>query len=325
MPKVDPAKDLFSTLLDAISGFPNVIREVEPALESPRMLMLRFREDTALIDDFVEVISDQLVNYAVPLQERRHATESGTRSSSGGDFAAASRLRRYARSLLIQYNAADSSRYGEIGELISYCIAVHFLKAAQIGSKMALKTSSEMPVHGVDGLHVRMEDDGSATFFVLESKVTPSATDATREFCKSVAKYQNDRSSRENELRIVTGLSNLDVLEGDARLAAKAYFNLYTEDNASLRRRERSVGTLVYEHSAYKSRLPVDDNKPIDIHEKNAMNLCSESHARIALNLRNHATAAGIDLGKCVVFMLAIPKIEYLKSTFAELNDHVRD
>jgi hypothetical protein len=319
------ANNVFEGLQDTIGGLTNVLREADGtlSLDVPRLLLIRFREDVVLVADFVDVISDQLVNYVIPLAKRRRAAEQGASSASGGDQAAATRLHREAVRLLIKYNEANTGRYGEIGELISYCVAVHFLKAPQIGSKMALKTSAQMPVHGVDGIHARAEDDGTVTFFALESKVIPSATDATREFCKSAAKYQGDRAAQLNELRIASDLSNLDALEGAQREAAKAFFNLYSDGGESLRRRERSVGTLVYSEDAYQNRLPVGDD--MDIHERNAMSLCAAKHPSIAKTLSEQARAASLDLGKCIIFMIAVPDVNELKRVFAQTNGHVRD
>lgn len=316
-------EDVFAGLQDAIGGLPNVLGEVLPAVDLPRLLFVRFREDDVLVPELVEVISDQLVNYVIPLAKRRRANVAASTSASGGDQAASTRLQREATRLLVKYNEDNPGRYGELGELISYCVAVHYLNAAQIGSKMSLKTSAQMPVHGVDGLHARMEGDGTITFFVLESKVIPSSTDATRDFCKSAAKYHMDRATRVNELRIVTDLSNLDSLEGEQRDAAKAYFNLYSGDEASLRRRERNVGTLVYSEDAYQQKLPVDGGKPIEIHEQNLMSLYVAKHESISKTLSKQATDAGLDLGKCIVFMIAVPDINELKRMFAENNGHV--
>lgn len=39
---------------------------------------------------------------------------------------------------------------------------------------MALKTSSEMPVFGLDGIHATIDSKGTLTVFYLESKMTGS-------------------------------------------------------------------------------------------------------------------------------------------------------
>ncbi|MEN4946406.1 Hachiman antiphage defense system protein HamA [Pseudomonas proteolytica] len=44
-------------------------------------------------------------------------------------------------------------------------MAIHHLGAAQLVAKMSLKTSSNMPVHGLDGIHASVKDGGAKRFF----------------------------------------------------------------------------------------------------------------------------------------------------------------
>ncbi|KRA41609.1 hypothetical protein ASD72_16225 [Pseudoxanthomonas sp. Root630] len=289
------------------------------------MLFVRFREDEPQLREFIDVLSDQLVNYVIPLAKRKAANAAGAQSSTGADTALHTRLQREATNLLIRYQEENKARYGEVGELISYAVAVRFLDAPQIGSKMALKTSSQMPVHGVDGLHIRLEDDGTATLFLLESKLSPSSSDATREFCDSASKYQKDASARKNELRIITDLSNLDSLPEPLRSEIKDYFDPYAESGASLKRRERHVGSLTFSESSYAQRIPVEQGQSISAHEDHFSSLYAEKSEQISKLLAKQALAKGLDLAKCEVFLIAVPDINGLKTAFAEANSgHIR-
>jgi hypothetical protein len=312
----------FGGLLDPIDGLENVLKEVDssPRLEQPRLLFLRFRQEEPEIDALAEMLTDLLVDYAIPLTKRQQANAAGSSSTTQGSTAMHVRLYREAKRLLIEYEKANQGRYGELGELLSYALAVHYLGAAQIGSKMALKTSQGMPVHGVDGLHVRANNDGTVTFFVLESKVMPDATDASRDMVASISDYRADRSKKLNELRLVTDLSNLDALTGDQREAAKSFFNAYQGNGNHLKRRDVHVGSLVFSESAYQDRLPVAHEKPITIHEEHLEKLYNEKHSRFKANLERQAAAKGLDLGSCIVFLVAVPDINELKSAFAGLN-----
>jgi hypothetical protein len=185
---------------------------------------------------------------------------------------------------------------------------------------MALKTSSEMPVHGVDGLHASQAADGSVLFYLLESKLIPSATDASREMLDSIAEHQADRGRMLNELRLVSDLSNLDSLEGEAREAAKSFFNSYSGDGSHLRRRDVHVGSLVFSESAFQDKLARDLKKPPEIHEEHLEKLYAAKHKTFAKNLKNQADAKGVDLGGCIVFLVAIPDVNEFKRIFAELN-----
>ena len=315
------ANNSFAALLDPIHGVDNVLKEVTatPLLEQPRLLFVRMQEHIPQVDALAELLVDQLVNYVIPLRKRRDAFAQSSNSATGGDMAAVSRLRREAKRLLVTYNQKHPGRYGEVGELIAYIVAVRYLGAAQLGAKMALKTSSEMPVHGVDGLHGSQADDGSVLFYLLESKLIPSAADASREMVDSIAEHQADRGRTLNELRLVSDLSNLDSLQGEAREAAKSFFNSYTGDGSHLRRRDIHVGSLVFSESAFQDKLPRDLKKPPEIQE-HLEKLYAAKHKAFSKNLKKQADAKGVDLGGCIVFLVAIPDVNEFKRIFAELN-----
>nr|WP_161975096.1 DUF1837 domain-containing protein [Pseudomonas carnis] len=318
----DETEGGFDALLEPIEGLGNVLREVNstPQLRQPRLLFLRMREHEPQLYEFAELLSDHLVDYAIPLAKRRQANVQGASSRTGGSTAATLRLRREAVRLLVKYSEENKGRYGELGELISYVVAVHFLGAAQIGAKMALKTSSEMPVHGVDGLHARANPDGTVTFFLLESKLTPSAADASREMVDSISTYEADRGRKLNELRLVSDLSNFESLEGDQREAAKSFFNVYSGNGSQLNRRDMHVGSLVFSESAYQKTLPRDPDSPITIHEENFEQLYVAKHGAFKKNISRQAAAKNLDLGGSLVFLIAVPDINELKRVFAELN-----
>lgn len=318
----DPREFAFDDLLDPIDGLDNVLKEVtaDPRLDQPRLLFLRMRAEQPQVDELAELLTDLLIDYAIPLKKRQEANAAGSTSRTGGNTASHQRLHREARRSFLEYEEANKGRYGELGELLSYAIAVHYLGAAQIGSKMALKTSRGMPVHGVDGLHVKANEDGTVTFFLLESKITPEAADASREMVESVAEYRADRGRKLNELRLVTDLSNFDALVGEQREAAKSFFSVYEGNGKHLKRRDVHIGSLVFNEAGYNDRLPIDHNKPISIHEENLEKLFAEKHGRFKENLVRQAKAKGLDLGHCAVFLIAVPDVNELKRIFAELN-----
>lgn len=309
-------------LLDPIDGIENVLKEVaaSPSLEKPRLLFLRLHADEPQVDALAELLSDLLVDYALPLKKRQQANALSMGSNSRGSTVVHQRLRREALQLFLRFDEANKGRYGELGELLSYAVAVHFLGAVQVGSKMALKTSREMPIHGVDGLHLRPNGDGTVTFFLLESKITPSAADASREMVDSVSEYRADRGRKLNELRLVQDLSNLDSLNGEQREIAKSFFNAYEGGGMHLKRRDVHLGSLVFSEDSYQNKLPVDHSKPITCHEEHLESLYMAKHARFKGNLDRQALAKGLDLGHCEVFLIAVPDVNVLKHTFANLN-----
>lgn len=230
---------------------------------------------------------------------------------------AANKLRKEAVKLFLDYNAENPARYGEVGEVIAFAIASEFLEAPQIASKMTLKTNAQMPLHGADGLHARQAADGSMFFYLLESKLAPDANTGIKAFCESAKKFKDDPNAKINEIRIATNLSNLDVLEGQARADALAYFDGY-DSSKSLSRRDRHVGALTYTESAYASTIPIDDTAPASAHEDHFKSLYLAEQAKHNKRLEKHSQDFGLALGEYVVFALAVPDILKIKQYFAE-------
>jgi hypothetical protein len=118
----------------------------------------------------------------------------------------------------------------------------------------------------------------------------------------------------------VTDMSNLDSLTGEQREAAKSFFNAYDGSGSHLKRRDIHVGSLVFSEPAYQQKLPVDHSKPIEIHEEHLEALYKAKHPRFKNNLSNQAKRKNLELGHCIVFLVAVPDINVLKSIFAGLN-----
>ena len=73
-------------------------------------------------------------------------------------------------------------------------------------------------------------------------------------------------------------------------------------------------------YAAYQDRLPVDHDKPITIHEEHFQTKYKAKHGRFEANLIRQVGVKNLDLGNCIVFMVAVPDINEPKRVFAELN-----
>jgi hypothetical protein len=141
---VEEAPDTpFEKLLDPIDGLDNVLKEVDssPRLEQPRLLFLRFRQQDPELDALAELLTDLLVEYAIPLNKRQQANVAGSNSATKGNTVMHVRLYREAKRLLIEYEQANQGRYGELGELLSYALAVHYLRSPANQSQMRTESA----------------------------------------------------------------------------------------------------------------------------------------------------------------------------------------
>ena len=282
------------------------------------LLYLAFKEDRVSENEFVEILFHQIINYALPISKRKEIYDA---SGNALDMSKHMKLFSEARRSFIKFNESKrkpqtDARYSEVGELISFCVASCYLNSPQIAAKMALKTNSEMPVFGLDGIHAKFETDGTLTVYYLESKMTKDSDGGAKQYADSSAKFEDDRKHKLNEYRIVRDLSNLDALEGEERDLASKYFDPYSSENTNVR--ERFVGIIAYSEPLYQEKLAVSDSDPIDIHEVTFKNNYSEKHDDFKASLIKELENKGATIGKNRIFFLAVPCVMKIKELFAE-------
>jgi hypothetical protein len=235
-------------------------------------------------------------------------------SPTGADMSFSSRLTQRTRRTFIEFQQKYPNRASEVGELIAYLVALRHLDAVQIASKMALKTNSDMPIHGLDGVHARFSD-GIMTLFFLESKLARSAAAGAIAYAKSASGFGNNRKQYLLEYDIVADLSNLDALPEQEKKAALTYLDPY--GSAKSHRVERSVGVICYSDSGlYAAKLPKNDATPPSAHEAALSARLRETyHSRREL-LSRVLSKKGVDLAASKVFLIPFPDINTLRETF---------
>lgn len=88
---------------------------------------------------------------------------------------------------------------GELGELLLFCFLETHLHAPKILSKLELKTSNKMHVHGSDGIHFLKLDNGNYQIIFGESKTIKNLSDAIRESLQSISDFKNEVNSKGEE------------------------------------------------------------------------------------------------------------------------------
>lgn len=165
-------------LLGLHNGFQSRIRLVPcPTIEGfPRAKAhfhyLSFRDGLPTIEEFLDYLKWQMVPFCLPRRDRLRVKQMVDATQ---DEAERTRLIvgefEKARNLFIKAQK-QQKKAGEPGELILFVLLEWALRAPQLISKMYLKTSTEMPVHGSDGIHVGIDSDGKTLLlFFGESKL----------------------------------------------------------------------------------------------------------------------------------------------------------
>ena len=186
---------------------------------------------------------DQAINYVIPLRKRLRAQATTASSNTGGDLSPSVRLLRETKRRFIEYREKYPHRAAKSANFLEYLLGLEYLRAAQVASKMALKTSGNMPVHGLDGIHARFAN-GVMTLYFLESKLAATANGGASEYAESVAGFGSNNKQYLLEYEIISDLSNLDALDPGDRETALQYLDVYGDKKSQ--RIERSVGVICY-------------------------------------------------------------------------------
>lgn len=217
---------------------------VEPAISgriSGRGSYVSLREGSPTVADFVAVFTHYLAAYALPRKQLLEASK-----AAGTDPTLQSvhmtRLREDAASLFIKARKG-SHRSGEFGEIVLYILVEWMLQAPQVVSKMFLKTAYQMPVHGTDGIHARLEKDGSLTLIWGESKAHQSLDSALTDALKSIRDFIN-KEEEDAEVRLISGHLDLGALDEATYEAVLDYLDPYSE--ASNKRVGRFAILLIF-------------------------------------------------------------------------------
>jgi len=273
------------------------------------LLHPRFREDVPLVDDLARILADQCVYYALPRRKRLELHQ-----QIKADISKIARTMAVVRDVFVDFNAKHPSRASEVGEVLAYCVAQTHLSAAQMASKMALKTSANMPVHGLDGVHAKFED-GVLTVYFLEAKLASGPQVGALRYAKSAAEFSANKKQYHREYQLVSDLGHFDSLEGPARQAALDYFDIWNKP-AALPLRERYVGVICHsEPKHFADQLPIDDDA-LDIHEKHFSQLYVADRDAHRAYANKVIKKAGGNPAKSILYFVAVPDINELRKAF---------
>ncbi|MGZ6853479.1 MAG: HamA C-terminal domain-containing protein [Mycobacteriaceae bacterium] len=133
------------------------------------------------VEELCRRLAAEVMDFCIP---RSRIDEAAKEYAEYGSTLSFGRLQDEARSLF-----TSLMNSGEGGELLLYMLLETVLRVPQVLCKMPLKTSSQMHVHGADGVHALAKPDGGLALYWGESKLFSSAADAVRECLDSLAGF----------------------------------------------------------------------------------------------------------------------------------------
>lgn len=184
------------------------------------------------LDSLLDLMVGSAVEFCIPLRQRTGASPSRMEE-----------LRKIAARRFIESDAARRNS-GEPGELLLFLLLERLMGAPKIASKMSLKTSRNMPVHGCDAVHARLRPGDEVEVELLwgESKIHASLPDAIRDAVGSVSEMQPGSSIREDDIFVIREHIDDEVMDDDLRELLLTLLDPYE--------RETRAGPVLFDRTA---------------------------------------------------------------------------
>ncbi|WP_322003840.1 HamA C-terminal domain-containing protein [Paraburkholderia tropica] len=268
-----------------------------------------FQNERPAVAPLVEALTESILGFCVTKAEIAEAKLADVKIRHGSP--AIQRLISKAKRRFIK--AKESSKSGEGGELLLYALIEHFLQAPIILSKMRLKTSAQMAVHGSDGVHARWDARKNRLVIIFgESKVHASCAAAVKAAAKSVGEFANNIGDRKSyELQLTTDHIDLDGFPEESKGALLRYLHPFATEEANSRE-DRFAILIAYDSSGY---VDPDD---VDSAEDEFINYYREDLDRVLRLARQHLKDNKVSLRFVDLFVLPLPNVQDFRDMFKE-------
>lgn len=259
------------------------------------------------VNDFAKCVAEKIVDYAIPRSEINRAMKEAQTLNSTAPI---TRLNTKARNLF-----TSQPKSGEGGEVLLYILTEHFLKFPQIFTKMVLKTSTDMHVHGSDGIHATVNKiNGNLALYWGESKLHQDAASGIRECFASLAPFLRDaggsRTSQDRDLQLMR--DGLDIDDSDLEEALKRYLN--PNDNLFKQLEYRGVCLVGFDSAAYPTTPNSMETQVLRTEVEKTFEQCKKQISKRVMEEKLHTF-------QIEIFCLPFPRVEDFRQAFrAELG-----
>jgi hypothetical protein len=206
-------KATFDELLVSV-GDPSVIGETLTTFRCH--FLSRDANGTPRVDALARTLAAQVVDYCIPRGRVVAALDAVKATGSTEQFG---RLQAEARELFTK-----AVKSGEGGELLLYLLLERMLRLPQLLCKMAFKTSTEVHVHGTDGIHGRVLANGNLALYWGESKLYATVNRAIDDCLASISPFLNDESGEARRRDVLLLRDHLDASDPILTEALRRFF-----------------------------------------------------------------------------------------------------
>jgi len=270
------------------------------------------RDARATVEELVDTIAQCLTHYSLPRKLIQDAYASWpTMATDFERHRAITRLEAEARSLFIRARKS-SHRTGEAGELLLYLLTEWLLDAPQIIAKMSLKTSAQMPIHGSDGVHARLDKKSHRLILYSgEAKLHSDLDAAIRSAVDSIkAAVSHEKIS--HEIALVRRNIDFAGLDEQSRSSLLRYLDPF--DEASNDRIEIVTCLIGFDFAAF-NELTADGEHSADASFQSlATTKLRDAAPRVARAL----IAAGLAKQRIELFLFPVPSVAMLRDLFQD-------
>lgn len=263
-----------------------------------------------MVEPFIDAVGDYIAHFCLPRAEiERVYSKQGL--LGGFDFhAEITRLNQRALNLF-RKASAEANRNGEAGELILFILTEWLLEAPQLVAKMSLKTNTDMPVHGADGIHVKFSPDtGRLILYSGEAKLHKDVRGTISSAVASIADALSHDKIR-HELELVQRYIQFSGLAPAARDSLLRYLDPFDEQSND---RFDVVTCLIgFDFEAY-SILPKHGNNANQVFSQLAAKCLTEVGISMATALKK----ANLETNHVELFLLPVPSVEKLRDRFQD-------
>lgn len=303
--------DLFSSVCD---GLKENLRIHEYKTEhfkkckvTSHFTYLDIRNQKVCEDELIEILYKNIVPYCIPTKRINTKRAEGKNED----------LEKQAKSLFIK-SSKQRVKAGEIGELALFLFQEHFLKAPQIAAKMFLKTSSEMPIHGSDGIHLLKLSGNDYAVLWGESKLYQNPVSAAKDIISSICSFSQPNPDtgyipRERDLQILN--DHNDITDETLLSFFQEYFNPYSESNNSKQAYACLIG---FNFKSYK-RVLTKDKKEIEDFFKDEYSKKIEDICRA---FSNQIRQDKLDQIEFHFFILPLQSVKDFRTSFYKKMDY---
>jgi hypothetical protein len=197
MRSIDPDE-----LKDILNSFGNSSADGKIECE---FYLIRCDKDKVRIDDFIEFLHRYIVKYALSYADTHHGAKKLSKQQIEEFYIKnmASMVSK-AHSLYIK-----SQEYtGEPGELLLFII-LESRGIIQLLNKMGLKTNPEMAYHGVDALHIGVQNGKDIIIYYGHSKMCKELSDALSEAVSEIDDFSKNIEKEKHEFNLIS--SHIDT------------------------------------------------------------------------------------------------------------------